>query len=183
MNHSLFTANTSLSLVASLSCASYLCDELAIWWIYGFKKQTKNTYSFCVVFPFLPNQVKPPFPEVCKGFSTALYKTLRILYFSFLEKNVHGRIQASFKWSSRAWHQVAPWVQIIVIIWRQQLLHQWNFWNGKFLRPNPGLVYVATLKQDLSSMQEWRMVHEVLWICRSGKVAEPTHMYLVSCPE
>lgn len=113
MNHSLFTGNTSLYLVASLSCARYLYDELAIWSINGFKKQTKKTtYSFYLVFPFLPNPVKPAFPEAGKGFSTALYKPLRILYFLFLEKNMHGRNQASsFKWSSGAWHQIALWVQ------------------------------------------------------------------------
>lgn len=57
MNHSLFTESTSLYLVASLSYARYLYDELAIWSINGFKKQIKkNTYSFCVVFPSFQTQ-------------------------------------------------------------------------------------------------------------------------------
>lgn len=52
MNHSLFTGNTSLYLVASLSYARYLYDELAIWSINGFKKQAKkNTYSFVLFSP------------------------------------------------------------------------------------------------------------------------------------
>lgn len=133
-------------------------------------------------FPLFPNPVKATFPEVGKGLSTALYKSLRV-YFSFLEENVHGRIQASsFKWSSGAWHQIALLVQFY---WRHMKartsMHEWDFWTGKFLRPNPGFVSVASLKQNLSSVQEWRTGHEVLQKGRSEKVVKTDHILDCLC--
>lgn len=162
MNHSLFTGNTSFYLVAPLNYTRYLYNELAIWSINGFKKQTKkNTFSFCVVFLFFPNPVKPTFPEAGKGFSRLFSKSHWEYYISPSWRNM---CMVGFKpvvLSDPQGHGIRlhGGCNFTVVIWRQQMLHQWNFWNGKFLRPNPGLVSVATL--DLSSVQEWRTEHEV----------------------
>lgn len=149
------------------------------------KSKSRRTSTAFGLFSTLPKHSKPTCTEVGKGFLTAPCKSLRLLYFSFLEENVHGWIQASsFKWSWGAWHQVAMLVQFYCRHMRAETIASMEILAWEILEAKSwGLVSVATLKQDLSSVQEWRTGHEVLWKCRSGKVVKPNHKHLIACAE